>query len=325
MGQQEVSVDAQWGSYLAQWEDDFSEKNQYGLSFEAECHFAKQVILSNKGVLAASRNNPSSLHNAIMNSSAIGISLNPALKHAYLVPRDGSVCLDISYLGLIKLACDSGSIITAKAELVHGPRGEYKGDRYEWKGPFIPPLHEAESFHPDRINGDDPLDGILGGYCVAVLPSNTVVVEQMSAAEIYAVRSTSKAFTSGKPCPWVGKWSGQMGKKTLLKRSSNGWPQGVAGRDRLDNAIHILNQHEGLRESEIYGAGENTAEEANSAPLCISHEQSSSLQSAIKVAGMTNQQFCTMAGISDIGDLENHRLEPALARLKQIAQRGGQQ
>jgi recombination protein RecT len=36
--------------------------------------------------------------------AAIGITLNPASKLAYLVPRDGMVCLDISYMGLLHRA-----------------------------------------------------------------------------------------------------------------------------------------------------------------------------------------------------------------------------
>ena len=309
-----------WESYLGAWEKDFTEKNAFGLKFEAECHFAKQLILKNDKTLAAAQKNPKSLHDAVLNVAAIGISLNPALKHAYLVPRDGAICLDISYRGLIKLACDAGAIITAKAELVHGPRGAYQGDSYKWRGPFLAPEHEADAFHPDRINGQDPLENILGGYCVAILPSSTLMVEQMSAAEIFAVRASSKAFSSGKPCPWKGAWSGQMGKKTLVKRATNSWPQS-GQRERIDLAIDVLNQHEGLVETmdSAPAAGANT-----DAPLALTHQQSHDLLNAIKVAGITEERFCQMARIADIGSLSPERLDGAKARLQQLAQRGTQ-
>jgi recombination protein RecT len=45
---------------------------------------------------------------AVTNIAAIGISLNPAKKQAYLVPRDGRICLDISYMGLMDLAMADG-------------------------------------------------------------------------------------------------------------------------------------------------------------------------------------------------------------------------
>ena len=311
-----------WDAYLGAWEKDFTSKNAFGLKFEAECHFAKQLILKNERTVKTAQSNPASLHDAILNVAAVGISLNPALTHAYLVPRDGSICLDISYRGLIKLACDAGAIITAKAELVHGPRGSYQGDEYRWKGPFLPPAHEADSFHPDRINGKDPLENIIGGYCVAVLPSSTVMVEQMSAAEIFAVRASSKAYSSGGFCPWKGAWSGQMGKKTLVKRAANSWPQS-GQRERLDLAIDVLNQHEGLLDSEQ--APEPGPSVNTDAPLSITHQQSHNLLNAIKVAGITEAKFCQMAGISDISNLQAERLDGAMARLQQIAQRGMRQ
>jgi hypothetical protein len=65
----------------------------------------------------------------------------------------------------------------------------------------------------------------------------------MTAAEILAVRDSSKA----KNGPWKGAWAGEMAKKTLVKRASKSWPQSD-GRHRLDDAIQILNSHEGLEE-----------------------------------------------------------------------------
>lgn len=318
-----------WDSYLGAWKGDFEQKNAFGLAFEAECHFAKQQILRNNFTTDAACRNPGSLHDAILNVAAVGISLNPALKHAYLVPRDGAICLDISYRGLIKIACSTGAILGAKAELVHGPQGEYPGDQYCWKGPFEVPQHDTpagiNAFHPDRINGNDPLANILGGYCVAVIPGGVTMVEQMSAAEIFAVRESSKAFTSGKPCPWTGRWSGQMGKKTLVKRASNSWPQ-TAERERLDHAIEILNQHEGLRESEL--AGQPAEQEALWAQPQdgITAEQATRLRNALNVAGITEESFCQHRAINldRLEALPSQRFPGAMKFLQQKAQ-GAQQ
>ena len=132
-----------------------NEANGNLLDFAQECLFAKQQIMKNDYIYNVAQGAPQSLEDAILNVSAIGVSLNPASSHAYLVPREGRICLDISYRGLVKLATDSGAIKWAKCELV------YTNDRFVWKGPVEAPEHEADPFG-DR--GE-----IKGGYCVASL------------------------------------------------------------------------------------------------------------------------------------------------------------
>jgi len=222
--------------HLVKLKESFEHQNNWGLTFNNECLFAKQLIQKNDFVMGTAQNNPGSLKSAIMNVAAIGISLNPATAHAYLVPRDGMICLDISYKGLVKLATDAGAISWAKAVLV------YEGDTFIWNGPAEAPRHEADVFNADRIDANDPLKNLKGGYCLAKLPDGSCLVDIMTAGEILAVRDSSKA----KNGPWQGKWAGEMAKKTLVKRASKSWPQSN-GRERLDKAIEALNEHEGDR------------------------------------------------------------------------------
>lgn len=232
--------------FLGQLEKPFNDANAFGMAFKTECLFAKQQIVKNDFTLKTASNNQASLRNAILNVAAIGITLNPAAAHAYLVPRDGAICLDISYRGLVKLATDSGAIEWAKAVLV------YEGDDFKWRGVNQEPLHEANVLDPNRMDAKRPLDNLLGGYCIAKLPDGTFLIDYMTADEILEVRNSSKAYLNGKEGkkgPWEGKWAGEMAKKTLVKRASKSWPQSN-GRDRLDNAIEILNAHEGLEETE---------------------------------------------------------------------------
>ena len=74
------------------------------INFEREAGFALQLLEVNDYALRIAMGNRQSVINAITNIAAIGISLNPAKKQAYLVPRDGKICLDISWMGLIDLA-----------------------------------------------------------------------------------------------------------------------------------------------------------------------------------------------------------------------------
>ena len=106
-------------------QDIYGARNQFAnvltdrsLNFEREAEFAIQVITSSEYATKIAVQNRQSVVNAITNIAAIGISLNPAKKQAYLVPRDGKICLDISYIGLMDLAMATGAIRWAQAELV---------------------------------------------------------------------------------------------------------------------------------------------------------------------------------------------------------------
>lgn len=170
-----------------------------------------------------------------MNVAAIGISLNPAQQHAYLVPRDKKICLDISFRGLVKLATDAGAILWAKSELV------YEQDTFVWNGPSTAPTHQADPFSKDRGK-------LKGGYCIAKMPDGEVMVEVMSEAEIDKVKRTSKAQNG----PWA-TWFEEMAKKTITKRAAKSWPQ-TENRDRFDRAIEVSHESEGTAFSLQEGA-----------------------------------------------------------------------
>ena len=67
------------------------------LNFEREAGFAIQSLTANDYALGIAQKNRQSVINAVTNIAAIGISLNPAKKQAYLVPRDGKICLSKEY------------------------------------------------------------------------------------------------------------------------------------------------------------------------------------------------------------------------------------
>ena len=66
------------------------------INFEREAGFAIQILTSGDFIAKLAVGDRQSVVNAVTNIAAIGISLNPAKKQAYLVPRKGKICLDIS-------------------------------------------------------------------------------------------------------------------------------------------------------------------------------------------------------------------------------------
>lgn len=197
------------------------------INFDREAEFALQVLYGNKYAMDIAMNNRGSLIAAVVNIAAIGISLNPAKKQAYLVPRDGKICLDISYMGLLDLAIDSGSIRWGQAELV------YENDTFGLNGIDQQPTHIRNPFAKDR--GE-----VVGVYVVVKTADGDYLTDAMSVEEINAIRDRSSAWkawiSKQKSCPWLTDW-GEMAKKTVVKRAYKYWPK----TERLDTAIHHLN------------------------------------------------------------------------------------
>lgn len=198
------------------------------VTWAKESQFAIQLFQKNDYLAKTAISNPISAQNAIINVAAIGITLNPASKLAYLVPRDGMVCLDISYMGLLHLAQATGSIKWGQCKLV------YSNDTYESNGLDTAPTHKYNAFGE---RGE-----VVGGYCTVKTPDGDYLTEEMSFAEIKATEATSKA----KNGPWKNFWE-EMARKTIVKRASKYWPRA----DRLDNAIHVINEDEGMHQEPV--------------------------------------------------------------------------
>lgn len=201
------------------------------INFEREAGFAIQVLSANEFAMKTAMANRQSVVNAVVNVAAIGISLNPAKRQAYLVPRDGRICLDISYMGLLDLAIQSGSILWGQAELVQ------EQDGFELNGFDKPPTHKRNPFAKDR--GE-----IVGVYVVVKTRDADYLTTCMSIDEVFEIRDRTSAWKAWvekkRKCPWVTD-EGEMIKKTVIKRAYKLWPK----TDRLDTAVHFLNNEGG--------------------------------------------------------------------------------
>jgi recombination protein RecT len=204
-------------------EKDFNQVNSYKMSFAKEVQFALQLFQGSEGLQKAAHLNPASLEYAIINLASIGISLNPALKEAYLVPRGGKVCLDPSYIGLCKLATDTGAIEWVQAEIVKA------NDSFKFIGVGKAPIHEMTPF------GDR--GAVIGVYCIARLSTGEQLSTIMSKKECDNIRDKcSKGSTS-----WKDFYE-EMLKKTCIKRAAKLWPRS----ERLAKAVDVSNEHEGI-------------------------------------------------------------------------------
>jgi recombination protein RecT len=219
------------------------------INFEREAGFAIQAISRNDYTIKIAAGARQSVIDAVTNIAAIGISLNPAKKQAYLVPRDGKICLDISYMGLMDLAMATNSIKWAQAALVH------QEDTFVLNGFDAPPTHNYRPFATDR-------GPIVGVYVVVKTADGEYLTHTMDIASAHAIRNRSAAWKKDQSGPWKTD-EGEMVKKTCVKQAYKYWPK----TDRLEKAVHYLNMDggEGL-------AAINEAPEPSHVPADLSAE-----------------------------------------------------
>lgn len=281
-------------------------KSHKAVNFEQEASFAIQALKSNAFLAKTAAENPDSLINAIHNIASVGLSLNPALKHAYLVPRNGKVCLDFGYTGLVHLALETGGVMYVQAELV------YQKDKFALKARGEEPVHERDPFNPDR--GE-----VRGAYCIAKTANGEFLVETMTAKEIFAIRDRTdsyKAFLEKKikSCPWSTDES-EMMKKTVIRRASKLWPKTNAG--RFEKAMQVQDEIEPIDVTPVA----SESEQIESGPDPRIQDIRNLLQFLNKeepkflgYLSMVNSR--TIEAIEDLSDKE---IEAALVQLKSWA------
>ena len=178
-----------------------------------EISFALQIINKSKQLKNAS---VESKQAAVLNVAQVGLTLNPVMKLAYLVPRwdsmSGSMicCLEPSYQGLVKLLTDTKSITALNSQLVY-TNDEFKINAADFTNPIT---HNPNPFG-DRGK-------IIGVYAIAMLPNGVKQSETMSLEELYDIRERSesyKAFKAGKikSCVWTTD-KREMMRKTVIRR-----------------------------------------------------------------------------------------------------------
>jgi len=180
-----------------------------------------------------------SLLQAVVNVSNVGLTLNPAAKEAYLIPRYNGLTrsmeasLDPSYIGLVKLLTDTGSVKSMVCQIVHD-RDHFEVDLANNTSPVV---HKPELSSGERGN-------MKGVYALATLADGTRQVEWMDVDEVNQIRDRSetyKAFKAGKiqSCTWASDY-GEMSRKTVIKRIYKYLPRSEKAAV-LDKAIELDN------------------------------------------------------------------------------------
>lgn len=210
----DLTVNEKLQNFIYDIEPDFKKVQvNNDISFAQQAMFALLLLEKNSYTLKIARGSPNSLRNAVINVATIGLSLEPTAGLAYLIPRKNEICLDISYLGLIKLAQDAGSIIDVKADVIR------EEDTFLITGAFTAPTH---TYQPLKPRGK-----IIGAYVVVSTPHGSFLTTVMPIDEIFEIRNASESYKNEKTrnySPWV-RFEGEMIKKTVIRRAYKMWPK----------------------------------------------------------------------------------------------------
>jgi recombination protein RecT len=215
-----------------------------------EYGFAKNAFRNNATLQKC---DPISILESVVNIARTSLSLNPALRLAYLIPRKGKCTLEISYMGMIKLLRDSGAIQHIEAFIVFEDE-DFEYNITDNKIKHVPIYAETEEEHNKRK--------VKGCYTKAVLPNGYISFCFMPLWELLKIKSESK--NSGANSVW-DKWRDEMYKKTVIKRHSKTLI--AEPTPAIMAALDIENYNNGLKnlkKSSIYEAIDEGIEKNNS-------------------------------------------------------------
>jgi phage RecT family recombinase len=272
------------------------------LQASREASFAIQRVVKDKLLLEC---DPISLRDAFENCAMIGLSLNPALQYAVIIPvwnKDRQLyeaTLWPMYRGFIKLGCDTGLITSCEVENV------YAQDEFVLRKDSDRTHYSHTINHRAQRNTDE--NPYFGTYCITRLTNDPErpLVEWVPADDIEKMKLSSKNYDASNPNPnsvWV-KWEDEMRRKSALKRAQKWWPKSDGGhQERLARAVEIDNRIESDRSHEKPIEGE-TSERAPPPVKKITKEQAAELTKMAADAGLKIEKVCGVYFIDKIEQL----------------------
>jgi phage RecT family recombinase len=193
-----------WGQALQALPEKFSALQVESKRATIELGFAMQIIQGNS---ALQKCDPKTIYDAVIYSARIGITLNPAMRLCFLVPRGGKACLDISYMGMSATLKTYGAIKHIDGIVV------YEDEAFDWS-PATGELKHTIKFA--KSEAEQKQRKLYAAYARAVLPDGLVVFEVIPAWELEKIKAVSASASKGFS-PYTG-WEGEMIRKAPIKR-----------------------------------------------------------------------------------------------------------
>ncbi len=198
-------------------EKEFGETKRGSLEYRAEQRYALEILTKpdNDYLRTCALENPISLYNALLNTARLGLSLNPVLGHAYLIPTKdggtGTVHLAPSYKGFEAVALASGMVKFIQTDEV------YAGDEFRrW--------NDEHGAHFEHVPARGDRGAFEGAYTLAVYANGGRHLEYMSALDIKACEDAATRKNKGALSPAWKYFPSEMRKKCPVRRGAKHWP-----------------------------------------------------------------------------------------------------
>lgn len=184
--------------------------------FDRETSWAMQIINDKAYTVNIAKQNPFSVLQSILKVCQCGLTLNPVLGHAYLVPYSGKnplIAMQVGYKGWINLISRMGTVSNIDAAVI------YDCDTFDHELGDNPWLkHKPAFMRPEDAT-------IIGAYAIAFKKDGSKKIHVMRWSDIEKRRDKSpswKAFKAGKAnsCIW-NDYPEEMAMKTPIRALSN--------------------------------------------------------------------------------------------------------
>ena len=180
--------------------------------YNKEINFAVQALMNNDYLFNCAKQYPDHFIEAIKNVALTGLTLNPGLQLAYLVPYKGKVKFQSSYMGKREILTRTGVVQKIEANLV------YEKDTFK----VIKGLNEQLIHEPDYFN--ENRGEIRGGYYIATLTNGHVVFDVMPINRINEIKLRSESVKADKGSPWDTDFP-EMARKTIINWAFKSLPK----------------------------------------------------------------------------------------------------
>lgn len=196
--------------------NELSKNDSFRMDMARQVAFAVQSMEKNEQLQKCT---PESFKNALMNVALTGLTLNPLLQQADLIPRNVKgetvVVLDISYKGIITKMIDFGVAVDVFANVV------YENDDYEYET-FTNRVLVHKTWQKKGLSESGAEKYVYG--CI-VRPDGSMMYRELPIEHFNMVMKKSESYKASKrgdkskhwTSIWEGEFRWQMIAKTMIK------------------------------------------------------------------------------------------------------------